>query len=140
MADPAAVGVTGEPFPLLVEKGKCIELARATRAEHPALLSGELAPPTFLSTQLFWQELVAGANPWAAVRLDPARGMHAEQEIVFHGPPSRPGAVLTARSRIESVTEKPGRNGPLVFARMVTELRDASGALVAEAILTGVEA
>jgi len=67
--------------------------------------------------------------------------MHAEQEYVFHGPPPRAGTRLVCRSRIESVFHKEGRRGGrLTFAVMVTEFRDATtGALVAEARMTGVE-
>jgi hypothetical protein len=140
VADRSAVGAQGAPFPLVVERGKIHEHARATLADHPAYYGEEpIAPPTFLMTHLFWQELVEGANPWARVALDPRRGMHAEEELVFHGPPPRAGTRLTCRSRITEVSEKPGRAGTLTFARMVTELRDETGALVAEAILTGVE-
>jgi hypothetical protein len=66
--------------------------------------------------------------------------MHAEQEYVFHGPPPRAGATLTAQSRIDAVYQKQGRRGGvLTFAVLVTEFRDASGRLVAEARMTGVE-
>ena len=97
-------------------------------------------PPTFLTTQFFWEEHVPGSNPWHLVKLDPQRGMHAEQEYVFFGPPPRAGTRLFATSRIESVYEKEGkRGGKMGFAVMVTEFRDSEGKLVAEARLTGVE-
>ncbi|MSO58672.1 MAG: dehydratase, partial [Thermoleophilia bacterium] len=74
------------------------------------------------------------------VHLDPQRGMHAEQEYVFFGPPPRAGTRLVATSRIDSVHEKVGkRGGKLGFAVMVTEFRAEDGTLVAEARLTGVE-
>lgn len=103
--------------------------------EHP------VCPPTFLTTTFFWEERLAGSNPWPLVRLDPKRGMHAEQEYVFHGPPPRAGTRLVCKSRIESVFHKEGRRGGrLAFAVMVTEFRDAAtGVLVAEARMTGVE-
>jgi len=66
--------------------------------------------------------------------------MHAEQEYVFHGPPPRAGTTLTAQSRITEIYQKQGRRGgTLTFAVMVTEYRDETGRLVAEARLTGVE-
>ena len=56
------------------------------------------------------------------------------------GPPPRAGTRLHAKSRIEQIYEKEGRRGgKLTFAVMVTEYRDASGKLVAESRLTGVE-
>jgi hypothetical protein len=90
---------------------------------------------------MFWQEWAGpDANPWHHVELDQKRGLHAEQEYVFHGPPPRAGAKLVAQSRIAEVFEKEGgRGGRLTFAVMVTEFRDETGRLVAEARMTGVE-
>jgi hypothetical protein len=142
MVDKAALGQVGAPFEMDVERGKIREFARATRARHPAHFDGEhpVAPPTFLTTTFFWEEYVDGANPWHTVKMDPQRGMHAEQEYVFHGPPPRAGTRLTCRSRIDQIYEKEGkRGGTLTFAVMVTEFRDSDGRLVAEARMTGVE-
>ncbi len=142
MVDRAALGAVGVPFTLDVERGKIHELARAVKATDPAYFEGDHPPipPTFLTTMFFWEALVPGSNPWALVKMDPQRGLHAEQEYVFHGPPPRAGARLTCQSRIAEIYEKEGRRGgTLVFAVMVTELRDESGRLVAEARLTGVE-
>jgi hypothetical protein len=142
MADFSSIGSEGTEFELFVEHGKVREFALATRASHASHFRGETQypPATFLTTILFWQDLVDGANPWNKVKLDPVRGMHAEQEYVFHGPPPAAGTRLRCRSRIESVYDKEGRRGgKLTFAVMVTEFRDASGKLVAEARLTGVE-
>ncbi len=135
--DQSAVGAVGEPFAMDIERGKIREFARATystdyRQERP------YAPPTFLTTAFFWQD--EAASPWHKVAMDQRRGLHAEQEYVFHGPPPRAGDRLTAQSRIESVYQKEGRRGgTLTFAVMVTEFRDESGRLVAEARMTGVE-
>ena len=134
MVDDSAVGVTGEPFTLDVERGKIREFARAVRSSH----EGPVIPPTFLTTAFFWQ--TGDADPWQAVAMDQRKGLHAEQEFVFHGPPPRAGTTLTATSRIADITTKPGRRGgELTFVTMVTEFRDADGNLVAEAKLTGVE-
>jgi N-terminal half of MaoC dehydratase len=143
MANFAALGMTGEPFPVRIERGKIMEFAAATRAGDPAYWADEhpVIPPTFLTTTMFWQEWAgAAADPWRAVELDQRRGLHAEQEYVFHGPPPRAGTTLTARSRIAEIYTKRGRRGgTLTFAVMVTEYRDEAGRLVAEARLTGVE-
>ena len=143
MANFAALGTEGVPFPVRIEQGKIKEFAAATRSRNPAYWADEqpVIPPTFLTTQMFWQDWAgAGASPWHAVELDQRRGMHAEQEYVFHGPPPRAGATLTGRSRITEIYTKQGRRGgTLTFASMVTEFRDESGRLVAEAKLTGVE-
>jgi len=141
MVDPSALGAAGAPFTLDIERGKVIEFARATQASHPDHLAEDaLIPATFLTTQLFWEKLVDGANPWALVRMSEERGMHAEQEYIFHGPPPQAGQRLHAASVIADITEKIARSGHrLVFVKMVTEYRDDDGELVAEAILTGVE-
>jgi hypothetical protein len=140
MVDRAALGRTGEPFGVEVERGKIREFARATFSANPSYLDDPtpVVPPTFLTTMIFWS--TPSADPWPAVKMDQSRGLHAEQEYVFHGPPPRAGTRLTAQSRIESITSKPGRRGgELTFVVMVTEFRDPSGTLVAEAKLTGVE-
>ena len=81
-----------------------------------------------------------GSNPWDQVAMSQKRGMHAEQEYIFHGPPPRAGTRLYCTSRVTDIYEKTGRRGgTLTFAVMVTEFRDAEGTLVAEAKLTGVE-
>ena len=95
-------------------------------------------PPTFLTTTFFWQG--EDSNPWSAVELDQQRGLHAEQEYVFYGPPPRAGTRLTCQSRISEIYAKEGRRGgEMTFAVMVTEFHDETGRLVADAKLTGVE-
>ncbi|GAB3137142.1 hypothetical protein GCM10027290_02340 [Micromonospora sonneratiae] len=139
MVDVAAKGRAGAEFGMEIERGKIREFAVATGSENPAYLvdPAPVVPATFLTTMVFWQS--EEADPWREVRMDPSRGLHAEQEFVFHGPPPRAGEKLTCRSRIEDIYDKQGRRGTLTFAVMVTEFRDASGRLVAEARLTGVE-
>jgi hypothetical protein len=143
MADESAKGAEGVPFEMVIERGKIREFARATMSDSPAYLKDPkpVCPPTFLTTMFFWEEHTLGSNPWHMVKLDPKRGMHAEQEYVFFGPPPRAGTRLVGKSRIEEVFHKEGRRGGrLTFAVMVTEFRDeATGQLVAEARMTGVE-
>ncbi|MCB9727267.1 MAG: MaoC family dehydratase N-terminal domain-containing protein [Deltaproteobacteria bacterium] len=142
MVDRSAEGAEGTPFTMDIERGKVREFARAVGASHAAFHAGEhpVIPPTFLTTQFFWEAAEEGSNPWERVAMSQERGMHAEQEYIFHGPPPRAGDRLHCRSRIERIYEKQGRKGgTLTFAVMVTEFRDAAGALVAEARLTGVE-
>ncbi len=140
--DKSEIGNTGKPITMQVERGKIREFARATLAEEKSWFEDERSPvpPTFLTTTFFWEEGVAGANPWSLVKMDQRRGMHAEQEYVFFGPPPRAGTRLHCRSRIDEIYEKEGRRGgKLGFAVMITEFRDDSGRLVAEARLVGVE-
>jgi hypothetical protein len=138
-----AKGAEGTPFVLDVERGKVREFARAVQAHTlPEHVEGEhpVVPPTFLTVQMHWETFTEGANPWSKVEMSFERGMHAEQEYVFHGPPPRAGERLVARSRIDDVWSKESRSaGTLTFVRMITEFRDEDGTLRAEAILTGVE-
>jgi hypothetical protein len=72
--------------------------------------------------------------------MDQRRGLHAEQEYVFHGPPPAAGTRLTGQSRVAEIYQKDGRRGgTMTFVVLVTEFRDESGRLVAEARMTGVE-
>jgi hypothetical protein len=137
-----SLGEEGTPFELDVERGKIQEFAEAIRSQHPAYLEGDhpVCPPTFLTTAFFWEKRTPGSNPWEKVQMDQKRGMHAEQEYIFFGPPPRAGTRLTCQSRIEEIYEKQGRaGGTMTFVVMVTEFRDPSGKLVAEGRLTGVE-
>ncbi|WP_027943761.1 FAS1-like dehydratase domain-containing protein [Amycolatopsis taiwanensis] len=141
MADPAAVGEVGESFAVPIERGKIREFARATYSANPDYLdrSDAPVPPTFLTTIFFWAD--GQADPWPRVRLDQQRGLHAEQEYEFFGPPPRAGQRLTGRSRIVDVYQKQGRRGgTMTFAVMETDFTDETGRLVARARLTGVEA
>ncbi len=68
---------------------------------------------------------------------DPGYNIYSHR--LTSGPP-RAGARLVGTSRIEQIYEKEGkRGGAMTFAVMVTEFRDESGKVVAEARLTGVE-
>ena len=143
MVDKAAQGKEGVPFVMDIERGKIHEFARATRSEHPEHFEGDnpVVPPTFMTTQFFWEDLVEGSNPWDLVKMSQKRGMHAEQEYIFHGPPPVAGDRLIATSRIAEMRDKTSRSGAvLTFVKMITEFRDPdTNRLVAEAILTGVE-
>jgi hypothetical protein len=143
MVNRAALGLVGSSFRMEIERGKIHEFADATWSSHPAycLADNPVVPPTFLTTQIFWQAWGDDqANPWSAVELDQIRGLHAQQEFVFFGPPPRAGSTLTGQSRIDEISEKQGRRGgAMTFVTMVTEFRDESGRVVAETRLTGVE-
>lgn len=142
MIDPASEGIQGATYEVDVERGKCREFARSVHATHPAFYDGDtpVSVPTFLTTTFHWERGVPDASVWEKVGMSNERGMHAEQEYVFHGPPPKAGTRLFATSRIDRVFTKEGRRGgTLTFAVMITEFRDADGTLVAEAKMTGVE-
>lgn len=140
MIDPSAAALRGAEFAMNIEWGKVREFARAVRSAGASADPDVTIPPTFLTTMFFWQAEVPGADIWPAVGMDPQRGMHAEQEYVFFGPPPRAGDRLVAVSRVDRVWEKPGRRGGLLtFVDLVTDFRDEAGRLVAQARMTAVE-
>jgi hypothetical protein len=135
-----SVGRASPPFEMLVELGKVREFATAVAAPGPLPTSGETPSvhPTFLCTQEAWHD--ESADPIRMTGFDATRGLHAEQEFVFHGPPPRVGSHLTCTTRIENVFRKAGRRGgEMTFMVAVTEFRDQSGELVAESRKTSVE-
>ncbi|MEU3984031.1 MaoC family dehydratase N-terminal domain-containing protein [Streptomyces sp. NPDC026672] len=139
MAGPESAGRTAAPFRLDVEHGKIREFARATQSRNPDYQREDAPiPATFLTTQYFWSE--GDASYWRLFDFDWERGLHAEQEYVFHGPPPTAGTRLTGRSTVREVYEKQGRRGgAMTFVVVVTEFRDDNGRLVAEDRATLVE-
>ena len=139
--DASLEGNRGKPFRVVVEEGKVREFARAVKSTNPAYVSEgpqATSPPTFLASSAFWQG--GEASPWGGAKLNWQRILHGEQEFVFFGPPPAAGTELTGESRIDRVFEKEGkRGGTMTFVEVVTEYRDGSGAVVAEARSTVIE-
>jgi hypothetical protein len=137
--DEQAVGRHGPEFEMDIERGKVREFARAVGLDDPSWWADPqpVIPPTFLTTQLYWQG--EASNPWELAGVDIERALHAEQEYEFFGPPPRAGDVLRAQTRIDRVYSKPGRSDELHFVVVVTEFRDNAGELVAVGRMTGVE-
>jgi MaoC dehydratase-like protein len=133
------VGIEGEQFELVVERGKIREFARATHAEDASYVDdpAPVIPPTFLMTAAHWAPHEAALL--ARVEGDPRRRLHGEQEFSFPGSPPRAGARLRGRTRIDAAFEREGRRGGrLRFYVLATEFRDAD-ALVAVARTTVIE-
>jgi len=139
--DTGLEGRSGAPFRVVVEEGKVREFARAVKSSNPAYVADgpqPTSPPTFLASSSFWQG--SENSPWGDTRLNWQRILHGEQEFVFPGPPPAAGTELTAQARIDRVFEKEGkRGGTMTFVELVTEYRDSSGAVVAEARSTIIE-
>jgi hypothetical protein len=140
MVDASAVGITDDPFSMTVERGKVREFARATMSDNPEYLDDPTPPiePTFLTSVSFWTP--PGQSVFSKVKMDLKRVLHGGQVYVFHGPPPRAGQQLTVQTRVAEVYEKEGkRGGAMTFVVTVTEFRDESGNLVAEARSTAIE-
>ncbi|HVV29408.1 MAG TPA: MaoC family dehydratase N-terminal domain-containing protein [Mycobacteriales bacterium] len=145
MSDTAAapddlIGRTGEPFEFVVELGKVREFAHATQTTNPEYLEGPspVSEATFLAAAQHWQ--TEKSNPLYGIPMDFKNILHGEQEYVFHGEPPRAGTALTGLQRVENVFTKEGkRGGAMRFTVIVTEFRDSTGKLVAEARGTRIE-
>ena len=140
MGEPSGpeIGAVGEPYAFEVERGKIREFARATKTRDGAYFDDPTptAPPTFLSSSVFWagpDASVLRARNWSRI-------LHGEQEFVFHGPPPRAGQSLVAQQRVEDAYDKQGRRGgDMRFTVLVTEFRTPEGELVAESRATVIE-
>jgi len=125
------IGQWGPATRLWVEYGKIREVARVLQDENPVYQDPGrcVAPPTFLMTIAHWLGDLAATRP--GVRLDMRRVLHGEQEFEYRQP-IRPGDVLTARSRVQDVYEKPGkRGGQMLFVLGETEFTNQRGEVVA---------
>ncbi len=140
MVDTSKVGLTDEPARMPIDRSKVREFARACMSDNPAYVDDErpVIEPTFLTTVNFWTR--ADTSPLARLGIDLRRLLHGGQEYVFHGPPPRAGDTLTFQTRVDKIYEKEGRRGgTMTFVETVTEFRNASGELVAEARSTAIE-
>jgi hypothetical protein len=140
MVDTSAVGATDDPFRMTVERGKIREFAKATMSENPDYLDAASPPiePTFLTSVSFWTP--PGRSVFSKIKIDLRRLLHGGQEYIFHGPPPHAGEELTVQTRVDEIYEKEGkRGGTMTFVVTVTEFRDASGTLRAEARSTAIE-
>ncbi|MBB2773195.1 FAS1-like dehydratase domain-containing protein [Mycolicibacterium monacense] len=136
-SDSAADLSVGQPWELVVERGKIAEFAEAMQSDDPAYRgNGAIIPPTFLTSAACW----APPGVRVSVGFDRKRLLHGEQEYTFHGDLPAAGDVLTAQEKVVDRFSKPGkRGGTMRFATVVTEYRDAAGVLVAEARATFIE-
>lgn len=127
----------GQPWEVVVERGKIAEFAEAMLSDEPAYRGPDaIIPPTFLTSAARWAPPGVRVN----VGFDRKRLLHGEQEYTFSATLPAAGDVLTAQERVVDRFSKPGkRGGTMRFATVVTEYRDAAGTLVAEAKATFIE-
>jgi hypothetical protein len=128
---------TGQPWEVVVERGKIAEFAEAMLSDEPAYRGPDaIIPPTFLTSAARWAPPGVRVN----VGFERKRLLHGEQEYTFYGDLPAAGDVLSAQERVVGRYEKPGkRGGTMRFATVVTEYRDTAGTLVAEAKATFIE-
>ena len=142
--DRSWIGRTGEPVVMHVERGKIREFARAIKDDDPLYFDEEYAkreaggimpPVTFLQTMTHWDDGPGRVRP----PMDLKRTLHGEQEFDLLRP-IHAGDVLTARTRVADIYEKPGRRGgTMTFVVTETEFTNRRGELVARARQVGIE-
>ena len=111
------VGKEFPPFAMPVERGKIREFANAIGDDNPIysdpVYAGKsgfgdiLAPPTFTATKAFWRSAGVVSE---LTGLDPRFRLHGEEEYEYYQPVLA-GDVLTCKSKITQVYEKPGKRG-----------------------------
>ena len=142
--DKSYIGQSFEPFTFEVDKSKIKELAQALGDDNPifyddaaakaAGLPGIVAPPTFPTLFKMWGE-GGSASHIKAMGGDILRLLHGEEEYEYHAFIC-PGDVITGQTRVVSIEEKEGRNGPMDFLKLQTEYRNQRDELVVVARTT----
>jgi hypothetical protein len=125
-------------FEFPVERGKILELARATATAHDALENDRVvSPPTILLVgQQIWGFSFEepGNSPLAAVHLDASKALHLEEDYEYFGPPPRAGDRLIGQLTLLAPVTKVGRRaGRMTIFTTETLFWDENGRLVARA-------
>ena len=133
--DKSAIGRTGEPVTMHVERGKIQEFARAIKDDdplyydeaHAAREAGGIMPPvTFLQTVSHWDD--GRGRP--RLPFDLKRVLHGEQEFEIHRQ-LQPGQTYLCRAKVVDIYEKSGKSGPMAFVVRETAITDRDNELVA---------
>ncbi|MEM7346351.1 MAG: MaoC family dehydratase N-terminal domain-containing protein [Chloroflexota bacterium] len=137
MGDRAIIGLSGPEFEVPIERGHIRQFAKAVGALLPDYLEDPRAvvPPTFLvMSAYYWGYLLERPGDTPLADLNVRHTLDAGQSFTFYGALPRAGDTLIAKTEVEDVWEKQGRNGgKLEFYKMLTSFRDSSsGDLVAE--------
>jgi len=129
----AAVESTTSVGPCTVERGAILRFARAIGDPNPLFndeaasretpYGGLIAPPTFL------RSLTPAIPPLPDGDTVP-RVLDGGSAWKYHSP-VRPGDEITAVTRLESLTQRTGRLGPMLLAQYVTGYTDRQGELLA---------
>jgi acyl dehydratase len=136
--DPKHIGLSGPEFEVPLERGKLREFAAAIGAHLPEYLDqpDAVVPPTFLvMSAYFWGYLLErpGDTALKVIGADQLMSLDGGHSYIYPGEPPRVGQTLRARTEVEDIWSKQGRNGGrLSFIRMLSTFRDDAGQVVAE--------
>jgi hypothetical protein len=119
-----AVGVPSEPRTVDIERGAIVRFAEAIGDDNPRF-RGErpIAPPTFLRS-------AGRAIPDFPDGNRVPRVLDGGSEWTY-GPPIVAGDRIVFTTRLESLTERSGRMGPMLIAIYLTEYVNQAGELAA---------
>lgn len=136
--DPRHIGLSGPKFEVPLERGQLREFATSIGAHLPEYLEHPHAvvPPTFLvMSAYFWGYLLErpGDTALKVIGADELMSLDGGHSYIYAGEPPRVGQTLHARTEVEDIWTKQGRNGGrLSFIRMLSTFRDDAGRVVAE--------
>lgn len=131
MAAIAADAPRAWPIAFTVERGKCMEMARALRATDAAYLTGSLlaAVPTYPVVMNHWG--TSGSSVLASLGCELKRVLHGSESFEYPSGPLREGMRVEGELKLVSTERKLTRSGRgMTLMNFVAELRDAkTGAL-----------
>lgn len=131
--DQSLIGLTGPQYVFEVEKRHIRQFAEAIGDSNPLYVDEEYAKSTIyggiIAPPSFPVAIVADSGQGVELPLDYSRMLHGEQEFIYHRP-IRAGDRLSCQMKVTDVYEKEGKNGPMQFLVMDTEMKDQEGELV----------
>lgn len=125
------VGKTGNPFTFKVEQRHIRQFAQAIGDANPLYTDEEYAKKTAykgIIAPLTFPVAVMPDDEKDSIDLglDYRRMLHGEQQFIYSRP-IRAGETLHCRMKVTDVYEKEGKNGPMEFILLDTEIRDENG-------------
>lgn len=131
--DQSLIGLTGPQYVFEVEKRHIRQFAEAIGDSNPLYVDEEYAKSTIyggiIAPPSFPVAIGADSGQGVELPLDYSRMLHGEQEFIYHRP-IRAGDSLSCQMKVTDVYEKEGKNGPMQFLVMDTEMKDQEGELV----------
>jgi hypothetical protein len=128
-------GPTEWPIRIRVERGKCLEMARALRATTPSLLEGVplRAVPTFPVVMNHWGTV--GSDIIRSLGYDLTRTLHGSEEFEYPDGPLQEGMEIAGHMRLVSRERKTNRSGRgMTIVSFRAELKRADTGKLAVAI------
>ncbi|WP_019240962.1 MULTISPECIES: MaoC family dehydratase N-terminal domain-containing protein [Bacillus] len=131
--DKSLIGLSGPQFVFEVEKRHIRQFAEAIGDHNPLYVDEEYAKSTMyggiIAPPSYPVAIGADRDQGINLPLDYSRMLHGEQEFIYNRP-IRPGDKLYCQMKVTDVYEKEGKNGPMQFLVIDTEMKDEAGELV----------